>query len=356
MSDVPVIWAFGNRGDRCHGLVEDALAGEFGATGLTFTHYMELSAAGRDVQGALVVVSGGVQRDYADQIATALDRLQWALVLVTADEETRFPWRLLNGPGRKIWLQMPCGIKTKGVDRVFPIGYPTGTRQKLRKLAPASPVGARRLPWTFIGQMQHRQRRDCIETLGERRDGGRVCRTAGFQQGYDKEEFLTILLNTKLAPSPSGMYTTDCFRVWESLECGCLPVCDRRHFLQPEGYSYWTDLLGEPPPFPTVDKWRDFNAIADKYAKDKALLERDTQKALVWWAGYKTKFAVDLVNDLRSLRHGAGGDLSTGVVDIAPHETPRLSSADGAVNPVHGPAGYPFSARPEDSPADNLPQ
>ena len=48
INGVPVIWVFGNRGDRCHGMVEDALAGELYPTGMTFTHHMDLNSAGTE--------------------------------------------------------------------------------------------------------------------------------------------------------------------------------------------------------------------------------------------------------------------------------------------------------------------
>ena len=194
INGVPVIWVFGNRGDRCHGMVEDALDGEFAPACCQYSHHMELAAAGPVVHYGIVVVSGGVQRDYVAEIRAAVERLSWALILITADEETKFDWRRLQGPRRKIWVQMTCGDKTKGCDRVFPIGYPTGTRQLLKSIGLPSPEAPRRYPWCFIGQMQHAQRRECIEVLGARKDGGRLSRTGGFAQGYKREDYLREMM------------------------------------------------------------------------------------------------------------------------------------------------------------------
>ena len=307
MDSIPVIWCFGNRGDRCHGLVEDALDGEFGPTGLTFTHHIDLNSAGTSVTHGILVVSGGVQLDYVAEIEAAVSRLSWALILITADEETKFDWRRLQGPRRKIWVQMPCGEKTKGCDRVFPIGYPTGTRQLLRSIGLPSPEAPRRYPWCFIGQMQHQQRRECIEALGWRKDGGRLSRTGGFAQGYKREDYLREMMQAYLAPGPAGMYTVDCFRFWEALECGCLPVCDKRHFSQPPSYNYWIDLLGGSPPFPTVSNWREFAAIADRYMRDPEALRQDTRAALAWWGYYKAGLVGWLVQDLKELSCNPAG-------------------------------------------------
>src|ERR1017187_6489862 len=125
---IPVVWCFGNRGDRCHGLLQSAFAGLLWPSALTFDHFLDHNDPAVR-KGAVVVVSGGVQRDYADEIALALDKLSWALVIIAADEEGRFPWRKLLGPNRKIWLQMPRGDVHAGVDRKFPIGWPGGTRE-----------------------------------------------------------------------------------------------------------------------------------------------------------------------------------------------------------------------------------
>ena len=325
---VPVIWAFGNRDDRCHGIVEDALAGEFAPTCYQYSHHLELSAAGSPAaKGALVVVSGGVQRDYVAEVGAAVNRLSWALILITADEQTEFDWRQLRGSNRKIWIQMPCGDKTKGCDRVFPIGYPRGTRQMLRTLQPECPGAARRYPWSFLGQMQHQQRRDCIETLGWRKDGGKVTRTAGFAQGYDKAEYLRLLTDSYIAPGPAGMYTTDCFRFWEALECGCLPVVDKRHFAQPAEYDYWIDLLGGAwSPFPIIrNNWREFNQIADAYGADPVKRQRDTNAAVLWWITYKQEFIRQLEGDIAALSGAELAPVTLKPVPLHPanHEAKR---------------------------------
>jgi hypothetical protein len=329
MTTIPVIWCFGNRGDRCHGLVEDALAGEFTPTCYHYSHHLELSAAGSPAaKGAVVVVSGGVQRDYVAEIIAAVERLSWALILITADEESKFDWLRLQGAGRKIWVQMPRGDTAKGCDRVFPIGYPYGTRQMLKTLQPECPEASRKHPWSFVGQMQHNQRRDCIETLDRRKDGGYVRRTAGFEQGYDKSEYLNLLMNSYLAPNPAGMYTTDCFRVWEALECGCLPVCDRRIVTtQQESYNYWLDLFVDKPPFPTLDKWDEFNQIANGYAGNPSARQRDMNEAMRWWITYKQNFVKWIESDLRDLECGVRRDGGTGV--DSPHESSKSVFATG---------------------------
>lgn len=306
VSTIPVIWCYGNRGDRCHGLLESLFAGDLAPTCHTFTHKLGFANTDPDTPGAVVVISGGAQRDYAEQIASEVNNLAWSLIIILADEQSEFDWRTVNGPNRKIWRQMPCGDKTAGVHRYLPIGYPAGTRELLRTVLPAQPEAARRYPWLFIGQMQHKQRQACVETLGARKDGGKVVRTAGFYQGFSRAEYLKYLLDSYLAPSPAGMYTVDCFRTWEALECGCLPVVDRKMYWQPNGYDYWADVFGAGQcPLPVVENWSHFHDVADRYAEDVELRKADTNTAVAWWINFKRGLVVNLEADIRELTSGA---------------------------------------------------
>jgi len=314
MSDtIPVVWCFGNRGDRCHGMLQHAFSGQLWPTTLTFRHILDHNDPEMDGHGAVVIVSGGVQRAYADEIARALDKLSWALVVVAADEEGRFPWRKLLGPNRKIWLQMPHGDKHAGVDRKFCIGWPGGTREILAKLAPACPDASRRFPWAFIGQMQHPQRRACVEMLGRRTDGGLLSRTAGYSRGYKVEEYLQMMTCAYLAPNPSGTHTADCFRIWESLEAGCLPIVERRCPSEEANYDYWADLLGGPPPFPVVTSWEEFNTLGNIFRGMPEKRQQETNRAMAWWIGQKRALVHALEDDISSLADGDRGKLGTGL-------------------------------------------
>ena len=295
MSVVPVIWMFGNRGDRAHGLLQHAFDNKLWPTKLQFAHHTNHTDQSLDGKRAIVVVSGGVQRDYIGEVAAMLDRLEQSLVMVTADEESQFKWETLQKKGREFWWQMPYGERAGHAERLLPIGWADDARVLLRDQMPECPPQKRNWFWNFCGQMQHGIRRQCVEVLGNRvKDGGRLSITPGFHQGYSKSEYLSFMLNSHIAVCPAGTYTTDCFRIWEALEAGCLPVVDKRAPRQLRDYDYWKELLGDNPPFPVVSDWKEFNGIAEAYKKNPVQLQRDTNRAGMWWLQYKRQLVWDL--------------------------------------------------------------
>lgn len=318
---INVLWCFGNRGDRCHGMLQHAFAGLLWPTGMRFEHHLDHKTDLKGA-GAIVVVSGGVQRDYVDEIAEALKRLPWALVIISADEEGQFEWRKLKGPNRKFWIQMPAGERHTGADFYFPIGWPGETREILRRIMPECPPPTRKYPWSFCGQMQHSIRKDCVDVLGKRMngrfpDGGRLSVTAGFHRGYEKEEFLRFLTDSYLAPNPAGTDTADCFRIYESLEAGCLPVVNRRCNKQAEDFDYWKCLLGTSrPSFPVVGNWGEVNPILDNISKSPALRQNWMNEAAAWWLSYKQRLSTNIESFLLQLTAADAGELPIGFCRI----------------------------------------
>jgi hypothetical protein len=57
--------------------------------------------------------------------------------------------------------------------------------------------------------------------------------------------FRKELLATVFAPSPPGLYNPDCFRIYEALFTGAIPIIPRH---------YQFDPLGDHP-IPMVDSW-----------------------------------------------------------------------------------------------------
>jgi hypothetical protein len=226
-----------------------------------------------------------------------LNRLSWSVVIVIGDDAAMFPTERLTHERRKIWLQMPVPGRHDFVARKLTCGFPHD--------APAYLAHCQGLPrrfvWSFSGQVNHRLRQECVNHLGNMRDGF-LMMTSGFWQGLPRDEYYRLLAESKFVACPSGACTPDTLRVFEALEAGAIPVADRRF---PPGYpqgfkdtdNYWEYVLGDVP-FPTLTNWLDFPMIIQNWSQD---YEARREKLQTWWKGYKNEMSRQLEEDVRSI-------------------------------------------------------
>ena len=161
----------------------------------------------------------------------------------------------------------------------IPIGYPNDTRVG----SPILPADSRRYAWSFIGQMKASRREmwkafDSFEphlatsTDGpDNRPGSKVT----------KADFDLILEDSVFSPCPMGNVLLETWRLYESLELGCIPLVERRL-----GLDYFEELFG-PNPIPMFHTWTAARRYAEALLGDKQKL-LCTQAALrEWWAAHK---------------------------------------------------------------------
>jgi len=99
-----------------------------------------------------------------------------------------------------------------------------------------------------------------------------------------------LLLRTVFVPSPPGTYSLDCFRTYEALEAGCVPIVLRETAVQP--FNYYQVLFAamgfaEPVPFPQVHDWREAAKLVTRLVKDREQMERLRVQCCRWWQRYK---------------------------------------------------------------------
>ena len=71
--------------------------------------------------------------------------------------------------------------------------------------------------------------------------------TGGFGQGAPYHEYLAQLLVVDLALSPSGPASPDCFRTWEALAMGALPIAEAHSPTRRYSTDYYAHALGLDP-------------------------------------------------------------------------------------------------------------
>ncbi len=157
----------------------------------------------------------------------------------------------------------------------IPLGYPNGT-----PVDRASPVaGARRYAWSFIGQFKASRiaMRKAFDSFEPK------LLTNTDSQRISKSEFDQVLQDTTFAPCPMGNVVLETWRLYESLELGCIPLIEKRRAI-----DYYTNLFGSHP-LPAFYSWNAARRYAELLLADRYELNRAQGRIRDWWIAHKDR-------------------------------------------------------------------
>ncbi len=187
----------------------------------------------------------------------------------------------------------------------LPLGYNVGL--SMRDVKPAL---SRKYIWSFAGQINKSSRLDAVRELTNvvpnyiyptDRLRGFLSLGNSPARPLSADRYREILSDSIFAPSPMGNSNLECFRVYEALEQGAIPIVERRSTL-----DYYKALLGNNHPLPTVKSWREARSLIASLIKKPAKIEDLQQTCVSWWSEYK----VALSNEIGEFLEGRLDDNS----------------------------------------------
>ena len=173
----------------------------------------------------------------------------------------------------------------------MPLGFVSGFTITRRK-----PADERRFNWSFIGAINRSSRPAMIAAMRTVPSGfehttgygnkalDTLDQSISIKPWMNIQDYAAVLEESIFSPCPIGMQNLDSFRVYESLEAGCIPIVERR-----PNHDYFSCLLGSHP-MVTVDNWDQAPAIIASLLNDPYRLETRRRQCEDWWRTYRDQF------------------------------------------------------------------
>jgi len=177
-----------------------------------------------------------------------------------------------------------CSSKYFNNKRVscLPLGYKSGTILKH--------PSAKKYKWAFIGTQHKSSRHDLLFQLSDIKPS--YCyKTKKFDvQPLETSKMSEILSQTEFLPCPNGFVHPETYRLYEALECECIPIVENV-------YKYY-DRLFPNNPFLKVDKWSEAKSLIQEWKPQQ--VEKKREDCKVWWKQHKTNLQDFIKNKIIS--------------------------------------------------------
>ena len=164
--------------------------------------------------------------------------------------------------------------------KCIPIGYKSGISKKS--------VQNRKYKWAFIGTPHKSSRHDLLYQFSNIKEFY-LHKTEKFNlKTISVEEMSKILSSTEFIPCPNGFVHPETYRLYEALECDCIPIVEN-------AYKYYERLFPGNP-FVKVDKWIEAVPIMKGWSKEQISSKRN--ECINWWNKYKIEMQEFIKNKI----------------------------------------------------------
>ena len=220
----------------------------------------------------LIVIDSSVEKKI--EFYTKLQAICQKMFLIhLGDESGAYNLSLIYNKFNFVWRSF-CSNRYFNNNKVscLPIGYKSGTFFNKE-------VSERKYKWAFIGTPHKSSRHDLLFQLSDI-EPSFSHKTKEFNKKIiEVDEMSAILSSTEFIPSPNGFVHPETYRVYEALECGCIPIVEN-------AYKYY-DRLFPSNPFIKVDKWMQAKYVIMEWENEQIKQKREECK--IWWNHYKNQ-------------------------------------------------------------------
>ena len=162
----------------------------------------------------------------------------------------------------------------------IPIGYKSGLVNK--------EINNRKYKWAFVGTPHKSSRHDLLFQFSEINPF--FChKTKKFDEKIlSVDEMSNVFSSTEFIPCPNGFFHPETYRLYEALECGCIPIVEN-------AYKYY-DRLFPGNPFIKIDRWIEAKPLLKEWKDDQ--IKKKQRECRFWWDSYKNNLKEKIKNKI----------------------------------------------------------
>ena len=170
-----------------------------------------------------------------------------------SDEDCVFPPE--NYPRGATIIRSYYHPKYDGLCLFVPLGYSNFFNDQVR----VHPV--RPLMWSFAGCLIMRPHRQHMLSVFSRWSSSyevHISSDCNSSDGLPRAEYRDMMSRSVFVPSSAGFTNAECYRTWEALEAGCIPITCTTLGSLPHYYDQMAKACNLPPiPWPQLTTWED---------------------------------------------------------------------------------------------------
>ena len=238
----------------------------------------------KDLEGEdiLIIVDSSIENK--EELYTKLELICSKMFLIHLGDETfAYDLSMVYNKFNYVWRTF-CSNKYFNNKKVscLPLGYKSGTLFKKE-------IVERKYKWAFLGTPHKSSRHDLLFQLSDIKPSFSH-KTKKFDEGIvDVGKMSEILTSTIFIPCPNGFFHPETYRLYEALECECIPIVEN-------AYKYY-DRLFYNNPFIKADKWIEAKSVIEEWGNDQ--IKQKREECRTWWSQYKNqlqKFIAKKIN------------------------------------------------------------
>ena len=229
----------------------------------------------------LLIVDSSIENK--EELYTKLELICSKMFLIhLGDESGVYDSSLIYNKFNHVWRAF-CSNRYFNNEKVscLPIGYKSGTLFKKE-------IVERKYKWAFLGTPHKSSRHDLLFQLSDIKPSFSHKTKKFNEQIIDVNEMSEILTSTQFIPCPNGFVHPETYRLYEALECGCIPIVEN-------AYKYY-DRLFSNNPFIKIDRWVEAKPIIKEWEDDQ--IEQKREECRAWWSQYKNQLQEFLINKI----------------------------------------------------------
>ena len=229
----------------------------------------------------LIIVDSSVENK--EELYTKLELICSKMFLIhLGDESGVYDSSLIYNKFNYVWRAF-CSSRYFNNKKVscLPIGYKSGIFFKKE-------IVERKYKWAFIGTPHKASRHDLLFQLSDIKPSFSHKTKKFNEQIIDVNEMSEILTSTEFIPCPNGFVHPETYRLYEALECGCIPIVEN-------AYKYY-DRLFPNNPFIKVDRWIEAKPVIRGWGDDQ--IKQKLEECRIWWSQYKNQLQKFIINKI----------------------------------------------------------